>query len=55
MTREELGRLYPVKIEPYNPEWKVWFQREKELLKTLFPHDLIIEHIGSTAVNGQPP
>jgi GrpB-like predicted nucleotidyltransferase (UPF0157 family) len=50
MTRDELGKLYPIKVQPYNPDWNLYFEKEKELLRSLFSYDLIIEHIGSTAV-----
>jgi GrpB-like predicted nucleotidyltransferase (UPF0157 family) len=52
MTKEELGQLYPIKIEPYNPEWKVYFEQERVLLHRLFSPELTIEHIGSTALTG---
>lgn len=52
MTKEELGHLYPIIIEPYNPEWKEYFQQERALLLGLFSDNLAIEHIGSTAVVG---
>ncbi len=52
MTKEELGLLYPITIQPYNPEWKEFFEQEKRLLSSFFSQDLIIEHIGSTAVAG---
>lgn len=52
MNREELGRLYPIKIERYDANWALWFEKEKQLLAgTLGPEiALRIEHIGSTAV-----
>ena len=36
-------------LEKYNPEWKLLFETEKQLLSSIFP-GLKIEHIGSTAV-----
>jgi len=49
---EELGKLFPIKISAYNPEWKNYFEEEKILIrKALEIHNIIrIEHIGSTAV-----
>ena len=52
MDREELGRLYPIIVKPYNPEWKTCYHQEKECLLNLFSGELRIEHIGSTAVVG---
>lgn len=52
MTKEELGQLYPITVKPYNPEWKEYFEQEKQLLTSFFSQDFIIEHIGSTAVAG---
>ena len=44
----------PIEIELYNPQWPVWFQREKQHLLDCLPARLIerIEHFGSTAVPG---
>jgi GrpB-like predicted nucleotidyltransferase (UPF0157 family) len=41
-----------VEIEPYNPQWPVLFQQEKQHLLDCLPTRLIerIEHFGSTAV-----
>ncbi len=52
LTKEELGKLYPVKLEPYNEKWPILFNREMAHLKNLFGIELRIEHIGSTAVKG---
>ncbi len=40
-------------LSPYNSDWKVKFEEEKEQLKQVFRDSAIeIEHIGSTAVEG---
>lgn len=52
MTKEELGQLYPILLKPYNPKWTDYFNQEKRLLSSYFFQDLIVEHIGSTAVPG---
>lgn len=52
MTSEELGRLYPITLEPYNDTWPALFEKEKEHLKSLLGESLKVEHIGSTAVKG---
>lgn len=52
LSVEELGKLFPIKIVPYNELWKDIFQNEGELiLKTLSQNiALKIEHFGSTAI-----
>jgi len=54
MSREDLGRKYPILIAPYDPAWPDLFEREAARLRALLPADLMgpIEHIGSTAVPG---
>lgn len=52
MTKEELGKLYPIIIKPYNPDWKAYFEKERDYLRSFFSQDLVIEHIGSTAIIG---
>lgn len=42
-----------VEIHPYDPEWPLRFEREKErIIRTLDPSPLPIEHIGSTSIPG---
>lgn len=52
MMNEELGRLYPITVKPFNPEWKFNYEHERKILKGFFSCNLRIEHIGSTAVIG---
>ena len=54
MTPEELGKLFPIILEPYNPKWPEFYEKEEIRIKTgLPPTSLIrISHIGSTAVPG---
>ncbi|MDC7223469.1 MAG: GrpB family protein [Spirochaetales bacterium] len=52
MTKEELGILYPISICDHNKEWRSHYLKEEKLLNKLFPFNLAIEHIGSTAVPG---
>lgn len=44
----------PVKVVPYDPQWREIFEREKGHLRRVLPEELIgrIEHFGSTAVPG---
>ena len=54
LSPDELGRLFPIRLSPYKPEWGHLFQEEKKLLENILGADHIIklEHIGSTAVPG---
>lgn len=51
---KELGRKYPVLIEPYNPDWPRRYEDEAWFLGRRFGPDLVLrtEHFGSTAVPG---
>ena len=40
-----------VKLVPYNPQWKILFEKEKKKLIKVFGN-IPIEHIGSTAIPG---
>lgn len=52
MTTEELGQLFPVILQQYDPVWADLFKSEIESITSLFkPSEIIsIEHIGSTAI-----
>ena len=54
MTLEELWQLFPIVLEPHNPEWKLWYEEAKQELRQTIPaSDLVsIHHIGSTSVPG---
>lgn len=54
MTADELGRLFPIFLSDYNPEWPEIFEKEKKLLLGIFKPVEINEifHIGSTAIPG---
>ncbi len=54
LNKEELGKLFPIEIVPYNLDWVVLFENEKELLiETLGTSiALRIEHFGSTSIAG---
>jgi GrpB-like predicted nucleotidyltransferase (UPF0157 family) len=52
LSTEELGKLFPIKIEPSNPGWAGLFDQEKQNLEKLLGTHvaLRIEHFGSTAI-----
>jgi GrpB-like predicted nucleotidyltransferase (UPF0157 family) len=52
MPEEEIGRLFPIIVVPYNDEWELLFEKEKELIVNLLHKEftLTVEHFGSTSV-----
>ena len=51
MSLQELWRLFPIRLVPYDITWKEQFTREKLQLQEFLP-DARISHIGSTAIAG---
>lgn len=54
LTEKELGRLFPIKIVPYDKNWVNIFNSESKLLKDTLGYEIAlrIEHFGSTVVEG---
>lgn len=54
LTPKQIGKLFPIRIVPYNPDWKKLFEQEKALITKIFNGKLTlnIEHWGSTSVEG---
>jgi len=54
MTLEELWELFPIILEEHNPQYKSWYEVEKQsILDAVKYEDIIrINHIGSSAVAG---
>ena len=54
MSKEELWRLFPIILKEHNPQYKEWYESEKNSLLQLIKKEDIyrINHIGSTAVSG---
>lgn len=54
MTNDELWQLFPIVLEPYNVDWRQWYEEERAELVRLIGKENIgrISHIGSTAVEG---
>jgi GrpB-like predicted nucleotidyltransferase (UPF0157 family) len=52
LSREELGKLFPILIVDHDPRWKMLFHHEKKnIIKALGKEKILrLEHIGSTAV-----
>jgi GrpB-like predicted nucleotidyltransferase (UPF0157 family) len=51
---EELGKLFPVEIVPYDKNWIEFFRAERKLIQKILTNRIAlkIEHFGSTAVEG---
>jgi GrpB-like predicted nucleotidyltransferase (UPF0157 family) len=54
LTPEELGKLFPIQIVPYDKNWVDIFNSESKLIKDTLGDNIAlkIEHFGSTAVDG---
>jgi GrpB-like predicted nucleotidyltransferase (UPF0157 family) len=53
MSLSELGRLFPVKLEEYDPDWPGLYVREKMRITEALGDTVVrINHIGSTSVPG---
>ena len=51
LTLAELWELFPIYLTEHDPAWETWYEEEKErLLGFLKDPDIIINHIGSTAI-----
>ena len=54
LTAEQIGKLFPIRVVPYNPDWVMLFEQEKELITEVLGEDtaIDIEHFGSTSIVG---
>jgi Uncharacterized conserved protein len=54
LTAEQIGKLFPIRIVPYNPDWKILFEKEKALITEVLGEKMAlgVEHIGSTSIVG---
>jgi Uncharacterized conserved protein len=54
LTAEQIGKLFPIRIVPYNPDWKRLFEQEKVLIAEALCENVVhsIEHFGSTSIVG---
>ena len=53
-TKEDWDRLFPIALEPHNPQWKSIFEAEKSQIEEalIAEEDLQVEHFGSTSIPG---
>ena len=52
MTPEEIGQLFPIEVVPYDERWPQLFMAEAARVSGVLGDEVVIEHIGSTAVPG---
>ena len=54
LTAEQVGKLFPIQVVPYNPDWIMLYEQEKGLITEVLGENvaLNIEHFGSTSVAG---
>ena len=54
LTAEQVGKLFPIKVVPYNPDWTILFEQERALIIEALGEKvaLNVEHFGSTSVAG---
>ena len=53
MTIGELWVLFPIILTAHSEDWKEWYlEEEKRLSELLSDRNAVINHIGSTAING---
>lgn len=52
LSVEALGKLFPIIVVEYKPEWKNLFQSEKHIVTEAIGSNnaIVIEHIGSTSI-----
>lgn len=54
MTNEELWVIFPIMLSAYNPNWPLWYEKEKQVIVNALGGKCIvrIHHYGSTSVPG---
>ena len=54
LSLEELWTLFPIILKKHNPNYKDWYEEEKQrIIRHVKPENIVrISHIGSTAVEG---
>jgi GrpB-like predicted nucleotidyltransferase (UPF0157 family) len=54
LSTNELGMLFPIFLEDYNPDWPLIFISEKDQIEAVIglANIISVEHIGSTAIPG---
>ncbi|MCI8327044.1 MAG: GrpB family protein [Lachnospiraceae bacterium] len=52
MSIEELWQLFPIVLTKHRSCWKQWYHDEEAMLKQIFPPNVQMNHVGSTAICG---
>lgn len=53
VSGQVLSGLFPVILQEHDPEWKAYYLRERDYLRSVFGESIIrVNHIGSSAVEG---
>lgn len=52
MTLEELWQLFPIVLTEHQDCWTRYYEDELAELRKVLPYNSVVNHIGSTAVNG---
>ena len=51
LTKDEIARLFPVKLSAHTRKWKRIYEKERNLILNLLNDDILrIEHFGSTSI-----
>jgi GrpB-like predicted nucleotidyltransferase (UPF0157 family) len=51
LTKDEIARLFPVKLSSYSSKWKEIYENERNLILNVLNDEIIrIEHFGSTSI-----
>ena len=51
LSKEEIARIFPVKLSPYNSQWATIFNQERQLISNTLGDIIVrIEHFGSTSI-----
>ena len=51
LTKDEIAKMFPVKLSSYSTQWKVIYEKERKLIiKVLHDKILRMEHFGSTSI-----
>ncbi len=52
MSLEELWQLFPIQLSEHNPDWAIWYEKERSRLASILGQSVAqIDHIGSTYVD----
>lgn len=54
LTKEELNTLYPVELVDHDPNWKLLYKEQENLILSTIDQGLLkrVEHFGSTSIPG---